>query len=211
MSPALSFLTLFTAITRIALAQDTSLTSVKAAFDTANIAADADIVFEPTVLLEVALPATNTTPAALVHAGVQLPRNETVGPPIFAISDPASALRDDTFVVATIDLDAPTPQDPSEAEIRHFLGSNFKLTRGALLANFTPAISNWLQPTPPAGSDPHRYVFLLFKQPAGFNEQTLVNSSTSVTNFNLSSFAAAVGLGNPLGGTFMLVGPDPAS
>lgn len=53
-----------------------------------------------------------------------------------------------------------------------------------------------------------RYVFLLFSQPDGFDTETMVDSSTSRTNFNLSAFAADVGLGNPVGGTFILVGPD---
>lgn len=66
-----------------------------------------------------------------------------------------------------VDLDAPTPQDPTEAEIRHFLGGDFVLGNPgadglALLSNTTPAISNFLQPTPPAGSDPHRYVNTYF-------------------------------------------------
>ncbi len=57
------------------------------------------------------------------------------------------------------------------------------------------------------------YTFLLFKQPEDFNERTasLVNATTSISNFNISQFAQEVGLGNPLGGTFMLVGPDPST
>lgn len=138
-----------------------------------------------------------------------------------------------------MDLDAPTPQDPSVAEIRHFLGGDFMLTGCgagtsdgvALLSNTTSAVSEYVQPAPPAGSDPHRYVsllcptmrgcddlqtlmvwcryvFLLYAQPEGFNNQTFVNASTVITGFNISSFAEQVGLGDPLGGTFMFVGPD---
>ena len=51
----------------------------------------------------------------------------------------------------------------------------------------------------------HRYVLLLFQQSAAFNTQTEVNVTTSAENFNISQFALDVGLGNPLGGTFMLV------
>ena len=135
-----------------------------------------------------------------------------------------------------VDLDPPTPQAPTEAQIRHFLGGNFNLgrtnSRGVqLLSNSTPAISEFLQPTPPAGSDPHRYyhyfntisisylcvwiwlilfryVFLLFQQPAGFNQQMEISAVTPIENFNISQFAIDVGLGNPLGGTFIRVGPD---
>lgn len=61
-----------------------------------------------------------------------------------------------------VDLDAPTPQDPTNAQIRHFLGGNFFLEQTSLkndvvtLVNRTPALSDFRQPTPPAGSDPHR-------------------------------------------------------
>ena len=53
------------------------------------------------------------------------------------------------------------------------------------------------------------YVFLLFAQSAAFANQTEVNATTPIELFNISQFALDVGLGNPLGGTFMLVGPDP--
>ena len=60
-----------------------------------------------------------------------------------------------------VDLDAPTPQQPTNAQIRHFLGGNFALgtpdANGlSILSNSTPAVSEFKQPTPTAGSDPHR-------------------------------------------------------
>lgn len=67
-----------------------------------------------------------------------------------------------------MDPDAPTPQHPTSAQIRHFLGGNFRLQHsrfeskfgdGAVLVNNTPALSNYLQPSPPNTSDPHRSVF----------------------------------------------------
>lgn len=56
-----------------------------------------------------------------------------------------------------------------------------------------------------------RYVFFLYEQPDEFDRQTFVNASTSVSNWSLSEFAAEVGLGDPLGGSFMMVGPDPGT
>ncbi|EEB96198.1 hypothetical protein MPER_04706, partial [Moniliophthora perniciosa FA553] len=114
------------------------------------------------------------------------------------------------FVVAAVDPDAPTPQDPTNAQIRHFLGGDFT-NEGGALTNSTPAITSFRQPTPPAGSPAHRYVFLLFRQSPEFDQQTLVNSSSPVQLFNISSFAAATGLGDPIAGTFMLVAPDPTA
>ncbi|KAI0078222.1 PEBP-like protein [Panus rudis PR-1116 ss-1] len=193
--------------------QDVSLAAVKRAFDSANIPANANIKFEPTVLFELTFPQTSGL-AIQAHAGVQLPRNATAGPPKFAIRNAVPTTR--PFVVAAVDLDAPTPQNPTSAQIRHFLGGDFHLvpTRGTNtepLVNSTAAVSEFRQPTPPAGSDPHRYVFLLFNQPAGFDQQTIVTPATSIANFNISQFAEEVGLGNPIGGTFILVGPDPTA
>jgi phosphatidylethanolamine-binding protein len=59
----------------------------------------------------------------------------------------------------------------------------------------------------------YRYVFLLFAQPSSTTSfavqvQAVVNATTSRGKFNVSSFAAEVGLGSPLAGSFMLVAPD---
>jgi len=210
----LSAVTLFAAVLLGVTAQDVSLRSVKGKFEQANIPRDAAITFNPSILLEVVFPQTSGRPVVL-KAGEQLTRNQTKGPPSFAIISSSRVKADRKFVVAAVDLDAPTPQNPTSAQIRHFLGGDFapasriRLPNVALLANSTPAISQFRQPTPPAGSDPHRYVFLLFNEPAGFDAQTEVTPTTSIALFNISKFAADVGLGNPLGGTFMLVGPDP--
>ena len=81
----------------------------------------------------------------------------TAGPPHFSVLGPAEG---GPFVVAAVDLDAPTPQAPTLSQIRHFLGGNFIISpnKPFLLSNTTPAISEFLQPSPPAGSDPHRLV-----------------------------------------------------
>ncbi|KAJ8507120.1 hypothetical protein ONZ45_g10478 [Pleurotus djamor] len=178
----------------IVCAQDTNLRAVKATFDAANIPGDLAITFEPSVLLEVSLPQATGSPITL-HAGIQLPRNATAGPPIFRVINAPSH---GPFVVAAVDPDAPTPQTPTNAQIRHFLGGDFTAEAGGrgsvsrglhLLVNSTKAVSEFRQPTPPAGSPAHRYIFLVFEQPAGFDAQTVVTSTTPVNLFNISSFA----------------------
>ncbi|KAF5374153.1 hypothetical protein D9615_008807 [Tricholomella constricta] len=197
----------FLALAGFAAAQDTSISAVKQAFEAANIPSDLSINFDPRFLLEVTLPQPTGHPITL-HAGVQLPRDSTAGPPFFSVVGDAGS---GPFVVAAVDPDAPTPQMPTSAQIRHLLAPNFSaafpFAEVHPLVNSTAAISPYRQPTPPAGSDAHRYIFLLFRQPANFNEQTLVTSSTPVQLFNISSFAAATGLGDPIAGTFMLVAP----
>ncbi|KAF9053966.1 PEBP-like protein [Hymenopellis radicata] len=184
---------------------------VKQAFDDANIPTDIALEFDPTFLLQVVLPQSTGAPITL-EVGEQLPRNATANPPTFTLI--GENIGAGPFVVATVDPDAPTPQDPNIAQVRHFLGGNFitgsPACEAELLVNTTPAVSEWQQPTPPAGSDAHRYIFLVFNQPDAFNDQTLVNTATPITLFNISAFGEAVGLGNPIAGNFMLVAPDPA-
>ncbi|KAF5386912.1 hypothetical protein D9615_002004 [Tricholomella constricta] len=119
------------------------------------------------------------------------------GPPSFSVvgGDAGSG----PFVVAAVDPDAPTPQMPTSAQIRHFLGANFFARKPSSnahpLVNTTAAISPYLHPAR--------------GQPSRFDTQTLVTPATSISLFNISSFAAATGLGAPIAGTFMLVAPDP--
>ncbi|KAF9482594.1 PEBP-like protein [Pholiota conissans] len=194
----------------LGLVEDTSLAEVKRAFGAANIPETIHLPFQPQVLLKVTFPVVGAKPVTL-HAGIQLPRKVTAGPPFYNVIGSQSK---GPFVVAAVDPDVPTPQDPSVAQIPHFLGGNFflkSLKAPTFLSNNTPAITEFRQPRPHAGSDPHRYIFLLFNQSKGFDNQTLVNSTSSLALFNISAFASTVGLGQPIGGTFMLVGPEPST
>jgi len=193
------------------LAQDTSVAEVTKAFRKANVTRDAGIVFHANTLLEVALPQPSGPPL-LIKAGEAIQKNQTAIPPTYSIQNSTSSRAGSPFVLAMVDLDAPTPQQPTLSQVRHFLGGNFTLGQPnaqglAQLMNSSAAISEYLQPAPTAGSDPHRYVFLLYEQSSGIDGQTLVNSSTPVTFFSIGQFARDVGLGDPIGGTFMFVSP----
>lgn len=63
-----------------------------------------------------------------------------------------------SFIIVIVDPDAPTPQSPTAADFLHFVGGDFNpdpIT--GLLSNSSPALLEYFSPTPPAGSDPHRY------------------------------------------------------
>ncbi|KXN88544.1 hypothetical protein AN958_07180 [Leucoagaricus sp. SymC.cos] len=200
-------------------AQDTSIAAVKQAFNNANIPTDLKITFNPKFLLEVALPQNGTQLPIIVHTGIQLPREETAITPIFSLIDPAHPLSSPSttgpgpFVIAAVDADAPTPEDPTNAQVRHFLGADFFTRRlpledgieSPVLRNRTAAISEWRQPTPGGGN--HRYIFLAFNQPRGFDEQVgnFVNASTPIQQWDIAVFMQEVGLGDPIAGTFMMV------
>ena len=71
-----------------------------------------------------------------------------------------TTLANETFVLIMVDPDAPTPQNTSLSQIRHLLAGSLRpngsLAQGAVLVNSTPAVSDYIQPSPPPGSDPHR-------------------------------------------------------
>ncbi|KJA25687.1 hypothetical protein HYPSUDRAFT_374473 [Hypholoma sublateritium FD-334 SS-4] len=198
----------FVPVAALAFSRDTNLAEVKRAFDVALISGNINLIFEPQILLEVTFPqpSTNTKPITLRRAGAQLLVNETTRPPIFNIIKSRSK---GPFFIAIVDPDAPTPQKPIWAQIRHFLGGDFFLETPripTLLSNNTEALSPFLQPVPPAGSDPHRFVFLIFDQPRDFRGEKLATTNDSLIHFIISSYASAMKLGQPIGGTFMLVG-----
>ena len=65
------------------------------------------------------------------------------------------------WVVIVLDLDAPSPQNRSLAQILHFLGSDFAIDDTGLLSNSSPALMEFAGPAPSPGSDPHRLVYNL--------------------------------------------------
>ena len=98
------------------------------------------------------------------------------------------------YSVAMVDPDAPSREAPTFREIRHWLIVNVKgsdLVTGALTAN-GQTLSSFRNPSPPKGSGYHRYVQLVFQQPL---KHEFKNVSKSITNFNVSAWAASEGLG----------------
>jgi len=113
-----------------------------------------------------------------------------------------------------VDPDAPSPADPTSAQIRHFFQSDLTIDSQGRPSNAFPQGFRQLDPTaaaftpfkgpaPTAGSGFHRYTILVFQQPAGFDTSFVLNE-TDISNFDLASFAAATKLGAPIGGNFFL-------
>ncbi|KAI0675780.1 phosphatidylethanolamine-binding protein [Trametes maxima] len=201
-----------------AVAQDSAVVtpdSVAHSFTDAKIVPDVLASFNPTGLLDVVF-SDNTTgaPVNLTSPGTHLTKQQTARRPQVFLTTNQTSFTEQTFVLAMIDPDAPTPQNTSFGQVRHFLAgglqANGSLAEGAALVNNTLALSDFIGPGPPAGSDPHRYVLLLFVQPSGFSvaASALVNASTPILNFNISRFAAETGLEGPIAGTYFLTGPD---
>ncbi|EED81814.1 predicted protein [Postia placenta Mad-698-R] len=176
----IDFLLLFTnALLVRGLAASLTLADVRQAFYEANIPQDANLTFNPTVALE----------------------------PVFALVRPALSK---DFVVIMVDLDVPSPSDPYLGPYRHFLGGDyvpldFPRLGAFLLGNLTKPVSSWVSPGPDSVA-PHRYVLLVYEQPADFPGRTLITANTSRYNWEMSAFVRAIGMGDPISGTYIFVG-----
>ncbi|KXN89558.1 Protein D1 [Leucoagaricus sp. SymC.cos] len=152
---------------------------------------------------------------------------ETDQPPRWFLSFNQTDLPTDvSWVITIVDPDALTPQDPSVAQFLHFIGNDFVVDSAASgvnddclegptgLRNNSAALVEFFHPSPPAGSDPHRYVVLAYVQPDDFAETGLAYFNGTIPpgtdfreHFNITDFAVKTDLGEPIAGNFFLVGP----
>ncbi|CAD6244710.1 GSCOCG00013434001-RA-CDS [Cotesia congregata] len=105
------------------------------------------------------------------------------------------------YTLCMTDPDAPSRKQPTYREWHHWLVGNIPgndLSKGEVL-------SEYIGSGPPEGTDLHRYVFLVYKQPQKltFDEQRLTNrSGNNRAKFSISKFAEKYNLGAPIAGNF---------
>ncbi|KAF7301865.1 Ov-16 antigen [Mycena indigotica] len=201
-----------------------STKDISTAFSQAGIIPNVVPIFDATAVLDVVYSDPSTLKPLTVTLGGNLTVQQTQTIPKFFVK-PASG--DQEYVVAFFDPDAPTPQNTSLAQFRHYVGGGYKAGSDGALTNNTPALTEYIGPGPPPGSDPHRfflpsqpqhielihtpsYLILVFAQPSDFSAKapSILNATTPRTNFNVTTFSAQLGLGAPITGTFWFTGPE---
>ncbi|KAL4924130.1 YbhB/YbcL family Raf kinase inhibitor-like protein [Aspergillus undulatus] len=90
--------------------------------------------------------------------------SEVKAAPTISFASEAGSSGSETYALLLIDPDAPTPDDPKFAYWRHWVISGLK--PGEKIDN-VPALTEYLGPGPKDDSRPHRYLFLLFREPEG--------------------------------------------
>ena len=114
-----------------------------------------------------------------------------------------------TYLLTIVDPDAPTPQNPNVSQILHLLQPSVTFASAApRVATFNaPAIVPYARPQPPPSSAAHRYIAVLFSQPANFTVPAAFRAfnATNRAMFNLTNFAAQAGLGRPIAANYFVV------
>jgi len=75
----------------------------------------------------------------------------------------------------------------------------------------TAPVVAYAGPAPPSGSGPHRYIWLVYAQPANFAAPSTPAQGSGVALFNLTEYLAAANLGDPITGTYFTVQVGPAN
>ena len=79
------------------------------------------------------------------------------------------------YLAICVDPDGPYPSFTVLSPILHWIQSGLEVSSSTgLLATNDPPVANYVGPGPPPGSSPHRYIFLLYEQPAGFDYRGFV-------------------------------------
>lgn len=154
--------------------------------------------------------------------GVKLARQAAAPAPALSILRSSLGLTppEGKFVVAALDLDAPFPSLPFMSPLLHALDVDHTLGEAAD-AEWAPLvapaghepIAPWIPSTPPPGSGPHRYVFLVWEQPAGLTAAQVRSELVLAENvgmwarlrFDEEGFEKKLGLGKILAANFFLV------
>jgi phosphatidylethanolamine-binding protein (PEBP) family uncharacterized protein len=83
-----------------------------------------------------------------------------------------------TYLVICLDLDAPFPSLAILSPILHWMQPGLKPDHSTGALTYTdPFIADYAGPGPPPISSPHRYIFLLYEQPADFDEKKYAPAS----------------------------------
>ncbi|KAM0558228.1 hypothetical protein ACHAPJ_004913 [Fusarium lateritium] len=116
-----------------------------------------------------------------------------------------------TYIAVSLDPDAPVVSIPFLSPIMHWIHPNLESHGVGILKENTPSLVDWLAPTPPPFSGPHRYMFVVYKQPSTWdNEQWKARFTKPMgvwkrTNWHLEKFVKEAGLEDPVAASYFYV------
>ncbi|CEQ40929.1 SPOSA6832_02587, partial [Sporobolomyces salmonicolor] len=111
--------------------------------------------FRPKVYLEAEFLKSNVT----VHFGNEVAIEDAQAPPVVEFT-----AKPVLYTLLVLDPDAPSRSTPYWSPFLHYALPGLKPKHGKVEMT-SDALVEWTPPAPPAGSGPHRYVYLLYLQP----------------------------------------------
>ncbi|KAF3053983.1 hypothetical protein E8E11_003008 [Didymella keratinophila] len=138
---------------------------------------------------------------------------ETASQPKIAVSS-TTANSSATYMFVMLDLDVPPEEGSTKRRVLlHAMNTGFKATQqkisgsATLLASPEKGPAAYIPPgPPPTDTIPHRYVQLLFQQPADLKVQASDFKETSARiNFDIDAFVTKNKIGAPMAGNFFMV------
>lgn len=113
------------------------------------------------------------------------------------ITWPTDGSNETLYTLAMVDPDAPSRASPTVGQVLHWLVINIPLNRisgGRTMAGYRGS-------GPPEGTGLHRYIFIVYKQPAKIDPEEAVIGKTSRTgrlNFKIRDYAKKYNLAEPI-------------
>ncbi|KAJ4385487.1 hypothetical protein N0V93_009915 [Gnomoniopsis smithogilvyi] len=110
-----------------------------------------------------------------------------------------------TYLAISLDPDAPFAVFPVLGPVLHWIQPGLKSsTSGGSLEATEPFIANWVAASPPPGSAPHRYIFILYEQPEGLETKKFAPKEGQEMGMgprvrtSLDGWVTKLGLGEPV-------------
>ncbi|CAE6487260.1 unnamed protein product [Rhizoctonia solani] len=217
-------MTRFTACTALVMLGFASTVSAHAAsplaiavalenFKNAKIVPDVVPTFNPSGLMTLNF----TTGVGRPDIGQLVSRSNVSDTPLLMIrgSEAAEAQTSGPFNVTTIrytvlciDGNTAGSSNPGGYNL-HYLENNLAYGENhdhtvTLNSTGSPVVA-YAAPNPPSGSGPHRYIWLTYAQPEGFNAPSTPAAGSGVALFNLTQYTTAANLSDPIVGTYFTV------
>ncbi|PYI03952.1 PEBP-like protein [Aspergillus sclerotiicarbonarius CBS 121057] len=149
--------------------------------------------------------------ARYVHPGQYLSKADAAYPPRLSFQRLKAC---GTYMVVCLDLDAPFTSFNLLSPVLHWIQPGLlpvpTESGNYFLRVAAPFVADYMGPNPPPRAAPHRYIFILFEQPPGFEVQHHAppNGNTlgkwSRLRYNFDGWAKSIGLGPVVGANYFV-------
>jgi phosphatidylethanolamine-binding protein len=156
----------------------------------------------------------------VTQPGAKLSNTDSATAPQLSTAEAFVKPEPQKYFVISLDLDAPFPSMPILGPIMHGMEVDVVASGPAtdgwvVLSSTGDYIFPYISPNPPPGSNPHRYMFLVYEQPAEHSAETVRKAlglsrtpgMTARLLWNLEDLEKKIGLQKIIVGNYWVSGP----